>query len=133
MSLTQHTRLIWVESPSNPLLKVSDIQGLSKLAHAHQALIAVDNTWPTPVLQNPLDLGADIVVHSTTKYLGGHSDVLGGCIILKASGALAHSHPIYSSTDGRDPIPFRLLAHFQRHPNVAPQGHQTNGECPEIG
>ena len=70
-ALIQNTRLIWVESPSNPLLKITDIQSLSKLAHAHQILIAVDNTWPTPVLQNPLDLGADIVVHSTTKYLGG--------------------------------------------------------------
>ena len=104
--LTQHTRLIWIESPSNPLLKISDIQGLSKLAHAHQALIAVDNTWPTPVLQNPLDLGADIVVHSTTKYLGGHSDVLGGCIILKESGALAHRIQSIQVQMGAIPSPF---------------------------
>ncbi|MEZ7970750.1 MAG: aminotransferase class I/II-fold pyridoxal phosphate-dependent enzyme [Cyclobacteriaceae bacterium] len=104
--LTQHTRLIWIESPSNPLLKISDIQGLSKLAHAHQILIAVDNTWPTPVLQNPLDLGADIVVHSTTKYLGGHSDVLGGCIILKESGALAHRIQSIQVQMGAIPSPF---------------------------
>ncbi len=105
-ALTQSTRLIWVESPSNPLLKISDIQSLSKLAHAHQALIAVDNTWPTPVLQNPLDLGADIVVHSTTKYLGGHSDVLGGCIILKAFGDLATRIQSIQVQMGAIPSPF---------------------------
>ena len=105
-SLTEHTRLIWIESPSNPQLKISDIQGLSKLAHEHRILLAVDNTWPTPVLQNPLDLGADIVVHSTTKYLGGHSDALGGCIILKESGALAHRIQSIQIQMGAIPSPF---------------------------
>ena len=105
-ALTEHTSLIWIESPSNPKLKISDIQGLSKLAHEHRILLAVDNTWPTPVLQNPLDLGADIVVHSTTKYLGGHSDALGGCIILKESGALAHRIQSIQIQMGAIPSPF---------------------------
>ena len=105
-SLNQQTRLIWIESPSNPQLKISDIRGICKLAHAHQILIAVDNTWPTPVLQNPLDLGADIVVHSSTKYLGGHSDVLGGCIVLKESGSLAHRIRSIQVQMGAIPSPF---------------------------
>ena len=105
-SLNQQTRLIWIESPSNPQLKISDIRGICKLAHAHQILIAVDNTWPTPVLQNPLDLGADIVVHSSTKYLGGHSDVLGGCVVLKESGSLANRIRSIQVQMGAIPSPF---------------------------
>ena len=70
--------LLWVETPSNPLMKLSDIAALATLAHRHGALLACDNTFASPVLQQPLALGADIVMHSTTKYFGGHSDVLGG-------------------------------------------------------
>jgi len=72
------TRLVWLETPTNPLLHLIDIQAVAKLSAARGALVAVDNTFATPYLQNPLDLGADIVVHSTTKYIGGHSDALGG-------------------------------------------------------
>ena len=71
-------RLVWIESPTNPLLNVVDIAAVADAAHAAGALLVVDNTFATPYLQTPLDLGADIVVHSTTKYLGGHSDVVGG-------------------------------------------------------
>jgi cystathionine gamma-synthase len=71
-------RLVWIESPTNPLLNVVDIAAVAQAAHATGALLVVDNTFATPYLQTPLDLGADIVVHSTTKYLGGHSDVIGG-------------------------------------------------------
>ncbi len=72
------TRMVWVETPTNPMLDVVDIAALSALAHSHGALVVVDNTFATPWIQQPLRLGADIVVHSTTKYLGGHSDVIGG-------------------------------------------------------
>jgi cystathionine gamma-synthase len=75
------TRLVWVETPSNPLLTVSDIAVLAELAHAAGALVAVDNTFATPVLQQPLALGADVVVHSVTKYLGGHSDLVAGALV----------------------------------------------------
>ena len=75
--------LIWVETPSNPLMKVSDIAALAALARKHDALLVCDNTFATPVLQQPLALGADIVMHSTTKYFGGHSDVLGGALAFK--------------------------------------------------
>lgn len=79
------TALIWLESPSNPQLKISDIKALSDLAQAHGALCAIDNTWCTPILQKPLDLGVDVVMYSTTKYFGGHSDCLGGAVILSES------------------------------------------------
>jgi cystathionine beta-lyase/cystathionine gamma-synthase len=76
--LDERTRLVWIETPSNPMLNVVDIQHAADAAHAAGAILAVDNTFATPFLQRPLELGADIVVHSTTKYLGGHSDVIGG-------------------------------------------------------
>jgi cystathionine beta-lyase/cystathionine gamma-synthase len=81
-SLTERTRIVWLESPTNPLLKLVDIEAVSRLAHAHQALVVVDNTFMSPYFQRPLSLGADIVVHSATKYLGGHSDVIGGTLVV---------------------------------------------------
>lgn len=81
-AIRPNTCLIWVESPSNPLLKISDIESICKIAKESNALCGVDNTWATPVSQNPLEIGADIVMHSSTKYFGGHSDVLGGCVIV---------------------------------------------------
>jgi cystathionine gamma-synthase len=80
-ALTADTRLIWIESPTNPLLNVIDISGV--LARRGESLVAVDNTFATPVNQRPLELGADFVVHSTTKYLGGHSDVVGGVVVTR--------------------------------------------------
>ncbi len=77
-ALDERTRLVWVESPTNPLLNVVDIRAAAEAAHSVGALCVVDNTFATPYLQRPLDLGADVVIHSTTKYLGGHSDVVGG-------------------------------------------------------
>ena len=82
------TKLIWIETPSNPMLTVFDITAVSALAHAEGLMTVVDNTFATPYLQRPLELGADIVVHSTTKYLGGHSDILGGAVVLN-DGELA--------------------------------------------
>lgn len=76
----KNTKLLWLETPTNPLLKILDIQKLSQLAHARSGLVLVDNTFCSPYLQQPLKLGADIVLHSTTKYLGGHSDVVGGFV-----------------------------------------------------
>ncbi len=76
------TRLVWVETPTNPLLSIADIAALAQVAHAAGALLVVDNTFATPYLQNPLSLGADVVVHSTTKYAGGHSDVVGGALVV---------------------------------------------------
>jgi len=76
------TKMVWIETPSNPMMTIFDIKKISAIAHRHNAVAVVDNTFATPYLQRPLELGADIVFHSTTKYLGGHSDVLGGAVIL---------------------------------------------------
>ena len=81
-ALRAETKLVWLETPTNPNLKLADIAALSELAHARQALVVVDNTFASSYLQNPLALGADLVLHSTTKYLGGHSDVVGGAVML---------------------------------------------------
>ncbi|MGV2481631.1 UNVERIFIED_CONTAM: PLP-dependent transferase, partial [Salmonella enterica subsp. enterica serovar Weltevreden] len=74
-------QVLWVETPSNPLLKITDIAELAAIGHDAGALVVVDNTFATPALQRPLTLGADVVVHSVTKYLGGHSDVVGGALV----------------------------------------------------
>ena len=80
-AMRKSTKIVWIESPSNPTMKVVDIAALSELAHKNKALAVVDNTFASPYLQNPLDHGADLVLHSTTKYIGGHSDVVGGAIL----------------------------------------------------
>lgn len=80
-ALRPETKLVWAETPSNPLLEVADIAALAAIAHGDGALLACDNTFATPVLQRPLALGADVVMHSTTKYFGGHSDVMGGALV----------------------------------------------------
>ncbi len=81
-AITDKTKLIWVETPTNPTLKLADIEAIGKVAKAKNILYAVDNTFASPYLQNPLDLGADIVMHSVTKYLGGHSDVVMGALVM---------------------------------------------------
>ena len=86
-AITANTKLIWAETPSNPQLKIADIAGLARLAKAAGALLACDNTFATPVLQRPLALGADVVMHSTTKYFGGHSDALGGALVFQRRDA----------------------------------------------
>jgi cystathionine gamma-synthase len=98
--------LLWVESPSNPLLKVSDLEALAPLAHARGALLGCDNTFASPILQQPFDFGADLVMHSTTKYLGGHGDVLGGIVIVREAGALLDALRDYQGTAGAVPSPF---------------------------
>jgi cystathionine gamma-synthase len=98
--------LLWVETPSNPLLRVSDLAALAELAHGRGALLACDNTFASPVLQRPFELGADLVMHSTTKYLGGHSDVLGGVVVLRETAATLESLRLFQSAGGGVPSPF---------------------------
>jgi cystathionine beta-lyase len=81
--VNENTKLVWVETPTNPLMKLADIEAIAKVTKEKKILFAVDNTFATPYLQRPLDLGADIVMHSATKYLGGHSDVIAGALIMK--------------------------------------------------
>jgi len=99
------TRLVWIETPTNPLLNIADIAALAEVAHAAGALLVVDNTFASPYLQQPLLLGADVVVHSTTKYLGGHSDVVGGALIVRDS-ELADRLAYHENAMGSVPGPF---------------------------
>jgi cystathionine gamma-lyase len=104
-AMTDRTRLVWLESPTNPLLRVVDIDAVSELVHGAGALMAVDSTFASPVLQRPLELGADLVVHSSTKFLGGHSDVLGGAV-LTSNEALAERMRFHQNAVGAVPSPF---------------------------
>ena len=107
-ALRPATRLIWAETPSNPQLRIADLAAIAGIARQHGALFAVDNTWATPLLQRPLEFGADIVMHSTTKYFGGHSDVLGGALILREApnGPLAERLRAIQRLGGGVPSPF---------------------------
>ncbi len=101
----ERTTVVWVETPTNPLLSVADIAGIAELAHAAGALLVVDNTFASPYLQQPLALGADIVVHSTTKYVGGHSDVVGGALVV-SDDALAEKLRFHQNAMGAVAGPF---------------------------
>jgi cystathionine gamma-synthase len=104
-SIRSNTKLFWVETPSNPLLKITDIRAIAKLAKVQGAIMACDNTFATPVFQNPLDLGADIVMHSSTKYFGGHSDILGGALITKEKDAFWEKIRVVQRVGGAVPSP----------------------------
>ena len=103
-ALTPNTKLIWAETPTNPLLRIIDIAGLARIAKRQGCLLGVDNTFASPYLQNPLDLGADIVMHSVTKYLGGHSDVVMGALVVK-DDALAERLAFIQNSSGATPGP----------------------------
>ncbi len=100
------TKLIWAETPTNPMMLVTDIRGVSEIAHRHGALAIFDNTVSSPVIQRPLELGADMVMHSTTKYLGGHSDILGGAVITKEDTPFFQRLRQIQSSAGAVPSPF---------------------------
>lgn len=101
----ERTRIVWIETPSNPLLRIADVAAISEISHTHGALCVVDNTFATPYLQQPLDLGADVVVHSTTKYLGGHSDVVGG-FVATIDDEIAERVAFLQNATGAVPSPF---------------------------
>ena len=101
-----NTRIIWTETPSNPVLKITDLAQIARIAHDAGALCICDNTWASPVLQQPLALGADLVMHSTTKYLGGHEDVLGGVIVSKEDSDFFQRIRLIQGLSGAVPSPF---------------------------
>ena len=103
---TPATRLLWIETPSNPRLRITDIAAAAQMAHAHGALLACDSTFATPVLQQPLALGADIVMHSTTKFLAGHSDISGGALAVREQGETLQRLRRYQHQAGAVPSPF---------------------------
>jgi len=104
-AITKQTKLIWLETPTNPLLKITDIKAISEIAKNNKVVLVVDNTFATPYFQQPLNLGADIVVHSTTKYIGGHSDVVGGAAIIN-DDELNQKISFYQNAAGAVPGPF---------------------------
>jgi cystathionine beta-lyase/cystathionine gamma-synthase len=104
-SITPATRLVWLESPTNPLLRIVDIDAVSEVAHSRGAMVCVDNTFASPFLQQPLHLGADFVVHSSTKYIGGHSDVVGGAILTN-NDELEKTLRFHQNAVGAVPSPF---------------------------
>jgi cystathionine gamma-lyase len=136
------TRMLWVETPTNPMLKIVDIALAAEIAHAHGALLVVDNTFATPMLQRPLEMGADIVMHSATKYLNGHSDMIGGVAVvrddedlaerlwylLNATGAIQGPFDSFLALRGLKTLALRMKAHcdnsltiarwLQQHPRV---------------
>ncbi len=97
-AFTPKTKMLWIESPGNPLLSITDIAACAELAHARGALLGVDNTFATPALTRPLELGADIVMHSATKYIGGHTDVLGGALVVKDRALFERLYFIQNAT-----------------------------------
>jgi cystathionine gamma-synthase len=127
------TRLVWVETPSNPLVRIVDIRCVAEIAHAAGALCACDNTWATPVITRPFELGADLVMHSATKYLGGHSDVLGGVLVTrendeffqrvrgiqKGVGAIPSPFECWLTLRGIRTLPWRMRAHSSNAERVA--------------
>lgn len=128
-AITSKTRLIWIETPTNPLLNIADIAAIAALAKEHKILLAVDNTFASPYLQNPLDLGADIVMHSATKYLGGHSDVIQGCLMLNDK-ALREQLYFIQKSSGAVPGPMDcfLVLRGIKTLHLRMQRHCENGE-----
>ncbi|MDI2098834.1 cystathionine gamma-synthase [Ruicaihuangia caeni] len=140
-AIRPETRVLWLETPSNPLMKITDIAALAAIGHEAGALVVVDNTFASPYLQRPMSFGADVVVHSTTKYLGGHSDVLGGAVVLDddelaakvgfqqfGAGAVSSPMEAWLTVRGIKTLPVRMDRHsanagtiaeaVQRHPKI---------------
>ncbi|MCF7921743.1 MAG: PLP-dependent aspartate aminotransferase family protein [Candidatus Marinimicrobia bacterium] len=99
-AMKPNTKLLYIETPANPTIKLTDIEGCAKIAHEHGAVLVVDNTFMSPILQNPLDLGADVVLHSITKYINGHTDVVGGVIVTKTEDDFNRLKSVINATGG---------------------------------
>jgi cystathionine beta-lyase/cystathionine gamma-synthase len=127
--INSNTKLIWAETPTNPLMNISDIASIASVARQHKILVCVDNTFATPYLQNPLDLGADIVMHSVTKYLGGHSDVIQGCLVMNDDQLREQLYFIQKSTGAvPGPMDCFLVLRGIKTLHVRMQRHCENGE-----
>ena len=127
-AINGNTKLVWVETPTNPLMKLADIAEIAKITKKHNLLFAVDNTFATPYLQKPLDLGADIVMHSATKYLGGHSDVIAGALIVKDEALGEKLHFAQFATGGTlGPMDSYLVLRGIKTLHLRVQRHCENG------
>nr|WP_317235408.1 aminotransferase class I/II-fold pyridoxal phosphate-dependent enzyme [Niabella ginsengisoli] len=128
-AISNHTKMLWIETPTNPLMNITDIKEMADIARSANALLVVDNTFASPYLQNPLDLGADIVMHSATKYLGGHSDVIMGALMMN-DDELREKLFFIQKTSGAVPGPFDcfLVLRGIKTLHVRMQRHCENGE-----
>lgn len=127
--INENTKLVWVETPTNPLMKVVDIAAIAKITQAKKILFAVDNTFATPYLQRPIDLGADIVMHSATKYLGGHSDVIAGALIIKDAELGEKMHFLQFATGATlGPQDSYLVLRGIKTLHLRVQRHSENGQ-----
>ncbi len=127
--INDNTKLVWVETPTNPLMKLADIEAIAKMTKEKKVLFAVDNTFATPYLQKPLDLGADIVMHSATKYLGGHSDVIAGALIIKDKDLAEQLHFQQFATGATlGPMDSFLVLRGIKTLHLRVQRHCENGE-----
>ncbi len=131
-SITPQTKMVWIETPTNPMMSILDIRSIAKIAQENNILLAVDNTFASPYLQNPLDLGADVVMHSITKYIGGHSDVVMGCLITSnqdlekelrfiqnASGAIPGPQDCFLALRGVKTLHLRMERHCENAQKIA--------------
>jgi len=131
-AINENTKLIWIETPTNPLMNIVDIAAVTELAKQHNIMVCVDNTFASPYLQTPLDLGADIVMHSSTKYLGGHSDVIQGCLVMndkalrddlhfiqKSSGAVPGPQDCFLVLRGIKTLHLRMQRHCENGEKIA--------------
>jgi cystathionine beta-lyase/cystathionine gamma-synthase len=140
--INHKTKLIWLETPTNPLMNITDIEAVVNIAKPHNILVCVDNTFASPYLQNPLDFGADIVMHSATKYLGGHSDVIQGCLVMndtnlrdqlyfiqKSCGAVPGPQDCFLVLRGIKTLHVRMQRHCENGEKVAHflRGHSKVG------
>lgn len=128
-AINENTKLIWTETPTNPLMNITDIEAVCAIAKQHQILVCVDNTFASPYLQNPLDFGADIVMHSATKYLGGHSDVIQGCLMMNSQELRDQLYFIQKSCGAvPGPMDCFLVLRGIKTLHVRMQRHCENGE-----
>lgn len=131
-AITANTKLVWIETPTNPLMNIVDVAAVTQLAKKHNLLVCVDNTFASPYLQTPIDLGADIVMHSSTKYLGGHSDVVQGCLVMndkqlrddlyfiqKSSGAVPGPQDCFLVLRGIKTLHVRMQRHCENGEKIA--------------
>lgn len=127
--INSNTKLIWMETPTNPLMNIADIAAIAEIAKQHKIILCVDNTFASPYLQNPLDLGADIVMHSATKYLGGHSDVIQGCLMMNDDQLREQLYFIQKSTGAvPGPMDCFLVLRGIKTLHIRMQRHCENGE-----
>ena len=131
-AMTPATRMLFVETPTNPVMRLTDLRAAADLAHRHDARLVVDNTFASPYIQRPIEFGADLVTHSTTKYLNGHSDSIGGIVIAVRDDDIEWLRFVQNA-EGRDPEPVRFVARAARHQDAGAADAAAQRQRPGAG